>query len=179
MTETVSKTPQSPEAQAEAVAKKTIKTAQGAANAAAAAGSEAFEGLDMAVPEVLRSLAEKTVGQVREAYERSKDVMEDAVETLERSIDRAGQGAVAFNRKVLDITQANVNTGFDFARDLAGAKTLAQLFELQAAYARRQFEALTAQAEDIRSLSVKVASEAAEPIKAHVSRSVETVRRAG
>ena len=128
------------------------------------------------MPEAIRSAAEQVVTQSREAYERTKDAMEDTVEMLERSIDQAGQGTAAINRKVIDIAQTNLNSGFDLAKNLAGAKNIAEIFEVQAAYARSQFEALAAQAEEIRSLSQKVATETAEPFKAHVTRSIETLR---
>jgi hypothetical protein len=58
-----------------------------------------------AVPESVRALAEKTVAQTREAYDSSKDALEAAVVTFERSFDAAGQGAAAFNRKIIDIAQ--------------------------------------------------------------------------
>jgi len=62
-------------------------------------------GLDTAIPEAVRALAEKTVGQSRQAYDRSKDAFEASVATFERSFDAAGQGATAFNRKIIDIAQ--------------------------------------------------------------------------
>jgi len=49
--------------------------------------------LDTTVPESVRALAEKTVNQSREAYERGKDALEEAIDALERSFDAAGQGA--------------------------------------------------------------------------------------
>jgi hypothetical protein len=32
------------------------------------------------------------------------------------------QGAVALNRKIIDIAQRNINSSFDLAKSLAGAK---------------------------------------------------------
>jgi phasin len=135
--------------------------------------SEFFEGVDMAVPEAVRAIAEKTVTQSREAYETAKGSMEEAVEVLEKSIDHAGQGAAALNRKVIDNTQTNLNTGFDLAKDLAGAKNIAEIMELQSSFVRKQFEILTAQAEEIRTLSTKIATDTTNPIKDHVSRSID------
>lgn len=132
-----------------------------------------FEGVDMAVPEAVRAIAEQTVTQSREAYEQAKDAMEEAVGVLEKSIDQAGQGAVAWNRKVIDLAQTNLNTGFDFAKDLAGAKNVAELMELQASFARKQFETLAGQAEEVRTLATKIATDTTNPIKDHVSRSID------
>ena len=126
-------------------------------------------GLDTAIPEAVRALAEKTVGQSRQAYDRSKDAFEASVATFERSFDAAGQGATAFNRKIIDIAQRNVDSVFDLAKSLAGAKKLTDIVELQAAYWRKQFDALTAQAEEVRTLSTKVTADAAAPIKAQVA----------
>ncbi|MDA7947465.1 MAG: phasin family protein [Hyphomicrobiaceae bacterium] len=156
-------------------AKETIAAAADAFKAVESNVNEAFSGLDVAVPEAVRTVAEKTVKQSREAYENAKDAMEEAVEVLEKSIDQAGQGAAAINRKVIDMTQANLNTGFDLAKDIAGARNIAEIMELQNAFVRKQFEVLTAQAEEIRALSTQIASNAADPLKEHVTRSIDKV----
>jgi phasin len=116
--------------------------------------------LDIAIPEALSAVAEKTVGQTREAYDRSKDALEVSIATFERSFDAAGWGAAVFNHKIIDIAQRNLNSGFDLANSLAGAKNLAEIVELQAAYWRKQFSALTAQAEKVPALSTKVVADA-------------------
>jgi phasin len=125
---------------------------------------------DTHMPDALRAFAEKNIAQTREFYERSKDALETVLESWEKTFDAAGQGAVALNRKVIDITQRNINSGFDLAKSLAGAKTLAEAMELHAAYWQKQLGALSAQAEEMRSLSTKVTEDVAEPIKTQASR---------
>ena len=93
-----------------------------------------------------------------------------SIATFERTFDAAGQGAAAFNRKIVDIAKRNVNSVFDLAKSLAGAKKLTDIVELQAACWRKQFEVLTAQAEEVRGLSTKLTAAAAEPIKSHIAR---------
>jgi phasin len=131
---------------------------------------------DATVPESVRALAEKTVTQTREAYEKAKDALEDAVDALERSFDAAGQRAAAFNRNMIDITQRNLNSGFDLAKKLAGAKNLAEIVELQSAFIRQQFDAMASQAGEIRALSTKIAADTSEPIKAQVTRTMDKAR---
>src|SRR6476659_7303599 len=109
--------------------------------------------LDTAIPKALGAVAEKTVDQTREAYDRSKDALEASIATFERSFDAAGWGAAAFNHKIIDIAQRNLNSGFDLANHLA------EIVELQATYWRKQFGALTAQAEEVRTLSTKVVAD--------------------
>jgi phasin len=130
-------------------------------------------GLDTSVPEAVRATAEKTVAQTREAYDRSKDAFDASLTTFERFFDAAGQGAAAFNRKIIDIARRNVDTTFDLAESLTGAKTLADMVELQAAFWRKQFGILTAQAEEVRALSTKVTADTAEPIKSQMARGAD------
>ena len=82
-------------------------------------------GLDTAVPESVRALAEKSVAQTRQAYDRSLDTFDTSLTTFERTFDAAGQDAIAFNRKIVDIARRNVSASFDLAASLAGAKNLA------------------------------------------------------
>jgi len=119
--------------------------------------------LDTTVPESVRALAEKTVNQSREAYERGKEALEEAFDSLERSFDAAGQGATAFNRKLIDLAQRNLNSAFDLAKSLAGAKNLGEIVELQSAFIRHQFDFFASQAGEIRALTTKIAADTTEP----------------
>ena len=112
---------------------------------------------DTQVPEAMRDLAERNIAQMRETYERSKDALEGVLQSWERSFDATNQGAVALNRKIIDIAQRNINSGFDLAKGLAGAKNMAEAMELQADYWRKQLDTLTAQAEEVRTLTAQVA----------------------
>jgi phasin family protein len=118
------------------------------------------------------------VDQTREAYDRSRDAFEASVATFEKSFDAAGLDAAAFNRKIIDIARRNLNSGFDLAKSQAGAKNLTDMVELQTAYWRKQFGALTAQAEEVRELSTKVTPDVAEAIKAHMTRGADGHKRA-
>ena len=117
-----------------------------------------------------------SVAQSVEAYERSKNALEAAVGAMARSFDALGQGAAAINRKIIEIAQQNVSSGFDLAKGLATATTLAEVLELRAAYWRKQFSALAAQAEEVRALSTKMAAEMTDPIKTHMARSFSELR---
>jgi phasin len=127
-------------------------------------------GLDTAIPDGVRALVESTVVQTRQAYDHSLDAFDVSVKTFERSFEAAGQGAVAFNRKIVDIARRNVDVSFDLAESLANAKNLTDVVELQAAFWRKQFGVLTAQAQEVRALSTKVTETAAEPIKSQMER---------
>jgi phasin len=133
-------------------------------------------GLDTAVPEGVRALAGKTVARTREAYDRSLDAFDASLTTFGKSLEAASEGAAAFNRKIVDMARRNVDASFDLATSLAGAKDLVDIVELQAAFWRKQFGVLAAQAEEVRALSTKVTAAAVEPINSHVQRAVDKRR---
>ena len=72
--------------------------------------------------------------------------------------------------QIVDIARRNVEANFDLATSLAGAKDLTDVVELQSAFWRKQFGVLTAQAEEVHSLSAQVTADAAEPIKWQMAR---------
>lgn len=123
-----------------------------------------FDALNAEVPEAMRTIAEKNIAQTQELYERSKHALEAVIDNWERTFDAAGQGAVALNRKVIDIAQRNINSGFDLAKRLAGAKNFAETMELQAGYWREQMAVFGKQAEEVRTLSKRVAVDMVEPM---------------
>jgi hypothetical protein len=129
------------------------------------AGDRQFE---VQLPSSLQALAERNVAQTRELYERSKNTFQAVLEGMEKS----SVGAVALNRKIIDIAERNVSTGFDLAMSLAGAKNLPEVMNLQADYWRKQFANLSAQAEELRALSTRVATSVTEPIKALVTNGI-------
>jgi hypothetical protein len=125
------------------------------------------------VPESMRTFAEKSVVQTRELCEHSLGAV---LESWERFVD-AGQGALALNRKAIDIARRNINSSFGLAVSLAGAKNFAEAMELQAAYWRQQLGELAAQAADMRTLSTKVTADVAAPIKAQVTRGMKVLHK--
>ena len=71
-----------------------------------------------------------------------------------------------------------MNSGFDLAKSLAGAKNLSEMVELQAAYWQKLLGTLKSQAEEVRALSTKMAAAAGEPLKEQVKHGVDEMRKA-
>jgi len=123
--------------------------------------------LDTPVPEVRGALAETTVTQAREAYERSITTLQAGLEALQRSFNAVGHTSALLNRKVIDIAQCNANSSFDLVKSLAAAKNLAEILELHTAYWRKQFGLLMAQAEEVNAL--QVSGREPEPVKQYTT----------
>jgi len=127
------------------------------------------------VPAAFREAAEKGVAQAKEGWEKMKSATEEATEVLEESYTTATKGASAYGLKVIDAARTNTNAAFDFATEIATAKSLSELVELSTAHARAQFETLSGQTKELTTLAQKVATETAEPIKSGVEKAMKKV----
>ena len=96
------------------------------------------------VPDTFRVLAERNVAHTRELYEGSKNTLQAVLESWQKSFGAAGQGAAVLNRRFIDLAERNINTGFDLATGLAGARDFGEVMELQATYWRKLFGELQA-----------------------------------
>jgi len=142
------------------------------AKKAAAAGFEMpkfelpnFEIPKMEIPAAFREIAEKSVSQAKETYEKMKSAAEQATDVLEDTYATASKGASDYGLKVIELARENTNAAFDFASRLITVKSLSEAVELSTAHSRKQFEALTAQSKELAAIAQKVAVDAAEPVK--------------
>ena len=146
---------------------KTSKTAKSASNPFEAFSfpTPAFE-----VPAAFRELAEKSVSQARDTYARMKSAGEEATGLVEETFENARDGALAIGAKAVDAAKTNSDASFALARDLFGAKSLSEVIELQSAFARKQFEAVTAQMKEFQELGEKVITTTTKPMTAKVEK---------
>jgi len=99
-----------------------------------------------------------------------RHILSAAFESIERSFRAAGFGTLAVNRKLIDIARANLSSGFDLAKDLAGAKTPLEAARLQMAFFDQRMKALAAQAQELRALQAELVEKANEPIREQLKR---------
>ena len=117
------------------------------------------------VPAAFREAAEKGVAQAKENWEKMKSATEEVTDVLEDSYTNAAKGSADYGLKVIDAARTNTNAAFDFATNLATAKTLSEFVEISSAHARKQFDTVTAQTKELTSLAQKVTADTVEPLK--------------
>jgi len=123
----------------------------------------------MEIPAAFREIAEKSVSQAKDNWEKMKVATEEATDLLENSYSNAAKGAADYGLKLIETARVNTNSAFDFAGVLLTAKSLSEVVELSTSHARKQFETLTAQSKELTALAQKVTAETAEPLKAGVT----------
>lgn len=129
-----------------------------------------FEIPKMEIPAAFREIAEKSVSQAKETYEKLKSVAEEATDVLEDSFATATKGASELGLKMIEAARQNSNSTFDFATQLLNAKSLSEAVELSTAQTRKQYEAVTAQTKELAAIARKVAAESTEPVRESLSK---------
>jgi hypothetical protein len=110
--------------------------------------------------------------------EAIRSITDHTYEVVQRTFDVVGQGAAAFNRRIIDLAQRNVISSFDLAKKLTAAKTLPEVVELQVAYWQKQF-GLTppAKQSEVPSLGIRVAADVGtRRMKDQVARNMDNAK---
>ena len=92
---------------------------------------------------------------------------EVVIAAFDKAIDAAAEGTRLLQGEMIGIAQRNVNAILNQLRKLAGAKSLGEILDLQAAYCRNQLGACIRQVEEIQAVSTHVAN-GLEPIETDI-----------
>jgi len=134
-----------------------------------------FEVPKMEVPAAFREIAEKSVSQAKDNWEKMKAATEEATDLIEDSYATASRGAADYNLKLIEAARANTNATFDYAGRLLTVKSLSEAVELSTAHMRKQFDTLSAQSKELTALAQRVATDTVEPIKESVNSALKKV----
>ena len=88
------------------------------------------------VSDTFRVLAENNVAHTRELYEGSKNTLQAVLESWRNHSARLVRVSRRSIGRFINLAERNINTGFDLATGLAGARNMAEIMELQSAYWR-------------------------------------------
>ena len=174
---------------AQAKKTKSAKPAKQPAMVAAVGGEKMFQdavttmgGLLQAsgskAPELLRSIAETSLTQARDAYGRMKSATEDATDVLEETLENTRDGVLAAQYKALDVAQDNTTATIEFAKKLLAVTSLADAVQLQTRFMRDRFEAFIDYGKGVQAASSKLLQSASEPARIAASRHLNEIKTA-
>ena len=110
----------------------------------------------MEVPAAFRDLAEKSTAQAKENLETMTATAEEATDVLKHSYAMNVKGIQDYSTKVLEFTNANIKAAVEHATSLMSVKTPMEFVALSNDYAKRQFEILTRQAQELAAIVQKM-----------------------
>jgi hypothetical protein len=93
-------------------------------------------------PPDLRELAEKNIQQARAAYGQFMDAMAQAMGAWTGAMppNQMTSGFKSVQDRAIQFAKQNAEAGFTLASELANAKDISEVMEIQSRYAQTQFE---------------------------------------
>ena len=117
------------------------------------------------IPEQMREVADKSVGQARKAFEQFLDATQKAMANAEASAKTVSEGAADMSRQSLAYVEENIAASFDLAQRMVQARTAEEIAALQKEYLRRQMKTLTEQGQQLGQMASRMSSDAAKKVK--------------
>jgi phasin len=97
------------------------------------------------IPDQMRDMADRSVDQARKAFEQFMEATQQAVAKTEGSARSIREGAADVNRQAIAYLEENIAKSFDFAQQLARARTVEEMIALQREFVERQMAAAAEQ----------------------------------
>jgi phasin family protein len=135
----------------------------------AKAGAESYE-------KAFAGLRGKT-GDMTQGYDDLAASGKDGIEAWSAASAAYGKGMEAISGEMISFAKQMLDSNAAATKAILGAKTLNEVMELNSEYARAGFDGLMAQGTKVGELATKVAQDAAAPLNAKFTASVEKWRQ--
>ena len=115
--------------------------------------------------EQFRDMTEKGATQSKETFEKMSAAAAQTADVMKNCYSTAVKGIQDYNSKLIEFTDANTKSVFDFAQRMSGVKSPSEFFELSTDLAQQQLETLTKQTQQLAALAQQVTLATTEPLK--------------
>jgi phasin len=115
------------------------------------------------IPKEMRSMAEASFGQARQAFEKFLAGAQQTAGSIEERGATVRAGAKDIGAKAISYAEKNVQASLDYAQSLLHAKDLTEIMRLHSEYVQAQMRSLAEQASEMGQIASRAAIEAAKP----------------
>ena len=150
--------------------KKTADQATAAASSAAAKAKAQAETFQAAGAKAFREGIDKSVASMGEMNAHGKKNLDALVE----SAAVAQKGAEALSQQAMGFAKASWEDGVAASKDLSGARSVQEFFELQTTWAKKAMERYVAELSKTNEIVTTTVKDSFKPINERVTASVET-----
>lgn len=147
---------------------------------AVAAGKQTVEQAVAATKEQVEQAVAATKEQVEKAsnaalksYDEFTTYGKDSFDVVSKFNDAFVKGSEEFGKAYYAFLKSSADSGAETAKALLSAKSLNEFMEIQSGFARTTFDTFVSESGKLNELGVKVATEAFEPVQAHMNATVE------
>jgi len=114
------------------------------------------------IPLEMRSFAEKSVAQAKQAFDGFLAAAQQAISRVEGQTAAAQAGATDMSRKAMAFAGQNMAASFAFAQKLALARDMEEVMRLQADFLKAQLQAFGEQAKELGATFTQAAADSAK-----------------
>ncbi len=116
---------------------------------------------------------EKASAAVMKAYDDIAVLNKEGVDAYVSAGNIVAKGMEDLSKAMFAFAQTSAEANVATAKALMGAKTVTDVFTIQAEFARSQFDSMIAESTKLSEYGLKVANEAFEPLQAQANATVE------
>lgn len=113
----------------------------------------------------VRKMAEEGMAVSQENLAKAKAALEEMQETMKANMDTAQDHSSKMSMAAIETVRQSTQGIYDHMQALTGAKTVAEAFELQTAFVRKQAEDAVASAKSMQELAQGAAEEMSKPLR--------------
>jgi phasin len=140
------------------------KIAQGSTFSSAPFQLAQFELLKFGVPDGVRDAAVQWVDQGKKNFDSLLATAEEIYGACDKTLSTATKCMTDCTASVAEAMHKNADAAFDVVHDLVAAKSLPEMFEISTSGARKQFQTLAAQNQELWSRAQEAAIETMKPV---------------
>src|SRR3954452_11054708 len=127
-----------------------------------AEGDQGTRPMNFQVPDEMRTMAERSLTQARQALESFLGAARRTAETMEQTTDKVQAGAKDMAQRTFSSAEQNIRTSLDYAERLVRAKDLQEAAQIQSEFVRTQAEAMQAQMKEFGSAAQSAMGQATD-----------------
>jgi hypothetical protein len=116
------------------------------------------------------SSLDQSARKTRENVKKGEAMVQQSWSQMERNFTASFDSMRDFHLKTLDMLRAHADSAFDFAEELAAAKSPTDVFEGCRSFAERQVNTLQKQSEELTTMAQETTKETMRPVTDAVNR---------
>ena len=124
----------------------------------------------LTMPGIFGGFAEQGAVRAKQGCDRMKAASGEIADILREACSTNAKGAADYGTKIIEISNANTNSAFDFLARLMDSRSMSDMVDLSATQSRKALEVASVQNRELWELGQRVAIATAEPLKKSFSR---------
>jgi phasin len=127
------------------------------------------------LPDSIRSMMKSSIEQAKKAFDTFAASSEKMLQSVDTSSIPVADGVKQLNEKIATFTRQNAESNFNLALQLADARQLSDIVELQNTHLRSQMETFSRQLEELRDLTMQAVKDGTQAATTTVQNATNSI----